>query len=268
MDFTIRQGSTGSYEPPTIKFTTYQALLEAKQASTECLYIKDVSAEQFALVQRERGEKTPFLVTKIYSFFLQEIIAQGLNQSWVGLNSTTFTNQNNGSAGEGDAAGGPFVAGVGELQDWPTLVIEAGYSQTLNRRLRDQAAWWFRASAHQVKIVLLIKMDPTSPGEILIEKWQEIPPQDRAGATTTRASEALGPNLMQVINIRRVDDAAPTVPQSYAAGGALRLDFAHLFLRQPEQGEGDIIIGIQQLQCVGAALGGIRARRTMQVRHN
>lgn len=181
-----------------------------------------------------------------------------MNESWVGYRPTTFTDQNSGSSGEADASGGPFVAGVGELQDWPTLVIEAGYSQTLNRRLRDQMAWWFRASAHQVKIVLLIKMDPASPGEILIEKWQEIQ-QDRAGATTTRASGALRPNLMQVINIRRIDDAAPTVPQSYAVTrDALRMDFAHLFLRQPEKGEGDIIIGIQQLQNVGVALGRIR----------
>jgi hypothetical protein len=31
-------------------------------------------------------------------------------------------------------------------------------------------AWWFRASGHKVKIVLLIKMDPASPGDIIIKK--------------------------------------------------------------------------------------------------
>jgi hypothetical protein len=110
------------------------------------------------------------VVAKIEGYIILHVVTRGLNESWVGYRPTTFTDQNSGSSGEADASGGPFVAGVGELQDWPTLVIEAGYSQTLNRRLRDQVAWWFRASAHQVKIVLLIKMDPASPGEILIEK--------------------------------------------------------------------------------------------------
>ncbi|CAG9940634.1 unnamed protein product [Clonostachys rosea f. rosea IK726] len=273
--------SLQSSEQPTIKFTTYKALLEAiKQASTECIYIKDISAEQFTLVQRERGDKTPFrlkffcpdqhlliitipsmphevVIARLERFFITGVVAQGLDLHWIGLNSTTYINQNNGTAGEGDASGGPFIPGVGAVQHWPTLVIESGYSQTLTQ-LRAQMAWWFRASAHQVKIVLLLKMDASSPADILIEKWQEIPLQNRPGATNTRASGALGPNLIQVINIRRINNAAPHAPQSYTVTrGDLRLDFALLFLRQPGQGEGDIIIGIQQLQWLGATLAGI-----------
>uniref|UniRef100_A0A8H7NKN2 Uncharacterized protein n=1 Tax=Bionectria ochroleuca TaxID=29856 RepID=A0A8H7NKN2_BIOOC len=157
--------SLQSSEQPTIKFTTYKALLEAiKQASTECIYIKDISAEQFTLVQRERGDKTPFrlkffcpdqhlliitipsiphevVIARLERFFITGVVAQGLDLHWIGLNSTTYINQNNGTAGEGDASGGPFIPGVGAVQHWPTLVIESGYSQTLTQ-LRAQMAWW------------------------------------------------------------------------------------------------------------------------------
>ncbi|KAL7803621.1 hypothetical protein V8C44DRAFT_343695 [Trichoderma aethiopicum] len=50
--------------------------------------------------------------------------------------------------------------------------------------------WWFSASDHQVKIVLLSKFDHRLQ-QIIIERWEE-DTQTRPGATTTRRAAASG----------------------------------------------------------------------------
>jgi hypothetical protein len=143
---------------------------------------------------------------------------------------------------------------------WPTLVIEAGHSETLGE-LRNDMRWWFSASDHQVKIVLLAKFNNN---QIILEKWVEVYQPPRLGATTTRAvaqAAAQGvPQLVQdcsqIITITQDPSISNTDPNwfhptSYTVTrGALRLEFDRLFLRQPQlgQGEGDIVISIQQLQ--------------------
>ncbi|KAK7428360.1 hypothetical protein QQZ08_005117 [Neonectria magnoliae] len=62
--------------------------------------------------------------------------------------------------------------------------------------------WWFRASDHQVKIILLAKFE-RSTRSIIIEKYIEVP-QIRPGATRTRAAARamqLEPTCTQVITI-------------------------------------------------------------------
>jgi len=44
------------------------------------------------------------------------------------------------------------------MNDWPTLVVEPGYSESLNH-VRDDMRWWFSESKHDVKIVILAKFD-------------------------------------------------------------------------------------------------------------
>lgn len=113
--------------------------------------------------------------------------------------------------------------------------------------------WWFSASDHQVKIVLLAKLEETR-GKIILEKWVEVSAPPRSGATTTRAAAQLQPSCSQVIDITRAPGISNTHrnylnPTSYiVTRGALRLEFSHLFLRQPGLGEGDVIISIPQLQ--------------------
>ena len=89
-----------------------------------------------------------------------------------------------GDGGEGDSTGGPG-AQRGSEESWPTLVIEAGDSETL-AELKKDMEWWFSASNHQVKIVLLAKFDYDEE-QIILEKWIEIQAPLRQGAATTRA---------------------------------------------------------------------------------
>ncbi|PTB65720.1 hypothetical protein BBK36DRAFT_1094561, partial [Trichoderma citrinoviride] len=62
--------------------------------------------------------------------------------------------------------------------------------------LQDDMRWWFSASDHQVKIVLLAKFDHRLQ-QILIERWEE-EAATRPGATTTSQ-----PVLQQSITITR-----------------------------------------------------------------
>jgi len=94
--------------------------------------------------------------------------------------------------------------------------------------------WWFSASNYQVKIVLLVKLDPSSE-EIIMETWQVA-----QGETTSTE-----PSCSQVITVSGGPNA--DTPDS-VSGGPLRLDFELLFLRAPREGEGDIVLPVDVLQ--------------------
>ena len=169
----------------------------------------------------------------------------GLEHNWKQVGSATFRplGHPGGDGGEGDSTGCPKPQ-RSRGKDWPTLVIEAGHSESLDDLRRDMR-WWFSASDHQVKIVLLAKLEARR-GEIILEKWQEVP----GPGPITRAAAQLLPRCNQLINITRAHGITNTDPNRFnptsyiITSGALRLEFQHLFLRQPGQGEGDVFISI------------------------
>ncbi|KAH6982932.1 hypothetical protein BKA56DRAFT_614949 [Ilyonectria sp. MPI-CAGE-AT-0026] len=256
-----------SMELPVIRFTTIEKLFdEINRTTGDVLTVCGVSVQQFAEIEKAReGQRRKFrfrrfsaaakiliitIPTRVHEIlhsyiFGRTIIAvdkMGLDDAWVATGDTTFRAQYqhpNGDGGEGDSTGCPSPA---RDDGWPTLVIEAGYSQTL-QGLRQDMEWWFRASRHEVKIVLLAKFDrPTR--SIILEKWVEVV-QTREGATNTRAAAEPQPARDQVITITQ----NPGNPVSYnITSGDLRLEFRLLFLRLPTGAEQDIIIDAQRLR--------------------
>lgn len=117
--------------------------------------------------------------------------------------------------------------------------------------------WWFVASDHQVRIVLLAKFEHNH-NQIILEKWVEVQGPARPGATTTRAFTQAAirviPDCDQVITITRDPSITNTDPNRFhpmsytVTRGALHLEFDRLFLPQPGQGGQDIIISTQDLQ--------------------
>ncbi|KAK3325095.1 hypothetical protein B0H66DRAFT_529149 [Apodospora peruviana] len=102
---------------------------------------------------------------------------------------------------EDDSTGGPKPE-RGNKGAWPTLVIEAGDSDSLGE-LHNDMKWWFSASDHQVKLEEEVQTHP--------------------GATTTRRFAGLQPTLRQSITIAQ---NATTNPVSYnVTRGALILSF-------------------------------------------
>ncbi|KAL7624042.1 hypothetical protein AAE478_005599 [Parahypoxylon ruwenzoriense] len=254
---------------PTVRFTNVEALFqEIDRVSGDFLVVTDVSPQNFTEISLEKERKgrgfrlrryhadTGVLIiiiptrlyealhVKIYEAFRDQLVRGNQEDSWETIGAATFRKQGhpNGDGGEGDSTGGPTPDRAG-LEDRPTLVIEAGASEPLSELRRDMY-WWFSASNHQVKIILLIKFEYAGR-EILIEKWEEEQPT-RLGATTTRqAATALKPVLRQSITIAR---NTATNPASYhVTGGVLVLSFRLLFLRNPGSHEGDFIISTPKL---------------------
>ena len=98
--------------------------------------------------------------------------------------------------------------------------------------------WWFCASNHEVKIVVLAKLDRGN-GCILLEKWEE----EEEGLQGRQAE----PVCRQHIAITRDENTNP-VSYNVTSGGALVLGFRLLFLRDPSPLEGDIVIDVQDLR--------------------
>jgi hypothetical protein len=129
------------------------------------------------------------------------------------------------------------------------LIIEAGDSSTL-LGLRMDMEWWFSASGHQVKIVLLVKL-VRHARRIILEKWVETTPPPRPGPVTraaTRLANTPRPGCAQEITIDWVN-GTPNVPASHVVtSGDLQLEFDLLFLRPPSPTEGDIFVTVPRLQ--------------------
>jgi len=121
-------------------------------------------------------------------------------------------------------------------------------------RLRHAMRWWFSASNHEVKVVILAKFH-SARAEIILERWEEEEEQNPQGPITRSRAAAMQqypdgsitqPVLQQTITITQ---DKMTDPESYhVAGCALVLKFHLLFLRDPGPHEGDIKIGIPALQ--------------------
>ncbi|KAL2181466.1 uncharacterized protein P884DRAFT_190573 [Thermothelomyces heterothallicus CBS 202.75] len=256
-------------EDPTIRFTTLDELHEQiDHVEGDILIVTDVSPRDFCAIEQARESRrrkyrfrryyasTQVLVIAVPTtvherlhrsldmIFISKLTQSGLSGRWGPIGATTLRTHGHpgGDGGEGDSTGGPFPERGGR-DNWPTLVIEAGYSESLHR-LRQDMRWWFDASMHQVKIVLLAKFD-RSEGQISLEKWEEEPQAVRSGATTTRSFGRLVPVQRQRIVITQ-DATRPGLFN--VVSGPLILSFRLLFLRDPGPGEEDIVFGIPDLQ--------------------
>ncbi|VUC20737.1 unnamed protein product [Clonostachys rosea] len=158
--------------------------------------------------------------------------------------SATFYMKRDGrvtAAGEGDSSLG--LAAQGANDGWPTVVIEAGWSQT-RTALVAKAHWWFEASNRAVKMVLLITV---SPLQIQVEKWNtsSLPQSTAPGRPKTRQSQREATDLRPkihppILTINRT--SANTTNDCRVIGSPLRLEFRHIFLRNPVPPEGDILL--------------------------
>ncbi|KAK4031605.1 hypothetical protein C8A01DRAFT_51368 [Parachaetomium inaequale] len=264
-------GSKQDEDTATMPFTTIRDLFEViNHTDGDLLIVTHVSPSCFIEIEREREKRRrkfrfrrydsdrqilfitiptrlhEALHVGIYEGFRDQLVISGRKNSWGTIGATTFRAEHGhpgGDAGEGDSTGGPKPE-RGMKDDWPTLVIEAGVSESL-AGLRNDMRWWFSTSDHQVQIVLLVKFEHTRRA-ITLEKWEEAPSSTRPGATTTRNAAALQPVLRQTITI--IQDTT-TNPVSYnVTRGALVLGFRLLFLRDPGPGEGDFVLSVQELE--------------------
>ncbi|KAL7963151.1 hypothetical protein V8C34DRAFT_83024 [Trichoderma compactum] len=260
-----------NYSMPTIRFTSIDDLKRAKYATlADALCVTDVPPAVVKTLLDEFDEHriristytedSRCLVTtipygpheRLYVLLNKELNKQidnmGLEDTWLDRGIEYYPNARPSTGGSG-GRGGKEPDACGSPEDtrpdgsYPTIVIEAGYSETLldmQRKARD----WFRDSNHDIKIVLLAKFDPAQQ-TIIIQRWEER--QQRGGrlGVTTRWASAWIPGCRQQITITR-NRANPSVYQVTSVD--LTLSFRLLFLRDPRQGEGDIVIPISWMQ--------------------
>ena len=150
---------------------------------------------------------------------VMEAVGMGLRWELTSLGATTFKTSR--VSKEGDSAFKPFRIRP-RAADWPTIVLESGWSLT---RLRRDAHLWLEDSRGDVKIVLLFSIDRTTR-TMIIEKWENRPvPANRpVTRSITRAAAPQTPTQIQVITI---DSNSTTVN-----GAPLTLEFRKIFLRQ------------------------------------
>jgi hypothetical protein len=130
--------------------------------------------------------------------------------------------------------------------EWPTLVIEAGFSESL-AKLRTDAGWWLTNSKGDVKITIVISISPAQKS-LWIEMWY-LQPRIPA-APVTRANGPVPTKIQELTIIQ--NPPIPTPPgniTTYAVTGApLILEFEKLLLRVPVPPEGDVIFTAADLQ--------------------
>lgn len=265
-------------ETPFIKYNGLQNLfLAIRSTSVDALCVEEVTTAIFSQILDTRSEGDKFRL----SFFeerrllivtipsrpheraqadIQYHIAyairdMGLRRELRCEAHATFrpaSGHSPGGSGEGDSTFTP-VSSSGAMADWPSLVLEVGFSQSM-AILRMKGKWWLEASDYAVKVVILVKFHQ-SQGSIKMEKWKGVVAENRPGATTTRASESRHrqPACVHTITISRPGvgntDPARLDQSSYVVvSGPLRLDFAELFLRDAGPGESDIVFDDDELK--------------------
>ncbi|KAF8352110.1 hypothetical protein F5887DRAFT_1068466 [Amanita rubescens] len=266
---------------PEFRYSGFTDLVEQIQNNTlgDIIVIKDVSLANFTEISSEREKRGLGFRLSLYTTdagqlivtiptHLYEALHLLLNHSiqrsmpvvmgWelLPVGATTFTNLDDAggvrSRGEGDSCLQPRVR---PPDGFPTVVIEAGYTQSWNS-LQEKARWWFEASHFDVKIVIFAKFESHDHGRITIEKWKAVEavlwPGVRTWAQANAPAQAAA--CVQTIHITRPGNN-PANPASYDVTAPLCLEFVDVFLRQPIEGqhEGNIVVGIAELQAYAVA---------------
>jgi len=253
-----------------------------EELEADCIVFKQVSSQDYGRIEksRDRREMPGFrlfyladhkllMVTiptgqheRIHSYLDDSVVDQlrGMNitrDEWIGSGSQTSHSKRPGASGSVQGDSTRMTESRVERNSWPTLVIEVGHALPLNG-LRLKMRWWFLASSHEAKIVLLAKLY-RHLRLIRVEKWRERP-YHRTGATMTRAAaapSAVYPYLDQWVEIQMAPgitetDPARLNPASHVVASdgprPLRLEFDALLDCQQGPGQGDILFTVQDMQ--------------------
>lgn len=171
--------------------------------------------------------------------FLLVASSIGLVRELVPINSGIFIQKDADgkiiSAGEGDSCRKPRLLRP-EPHQYPTLVIEAGWTQSLPE-LQEKARLWFAASRGDVKIVILVKAFP-GLNKIMIEKWTMVEKATATQEAPMTATTIKIPQCVRKIQIFRATHINDGHPDQFLAGsyevewGYLGIEFKYVFLQR------------------------------------
>lgn len=132
---------------------------------------------------------------------------------------------------EPDLSWGPRFLPPDRSLEWPTVVLEVGYSET-RAKLQQDMSFWLNKSDESVLMAISIDIKRPS-GDIYICSWERGIPSP--------ADPEPQPLKLQEIKI------SPTKPASYT-GDPLKIQFSKLLLRQPSPpAENDFVFSKEDL---------------------
>ena len=165
------------------------------------------------------------------------------------VGATTYYGHN--SSKQGDSAYKPLSRRPNDT-DWPTLVFEIGFSESL-RELRFDAEWWLKESGGRVKIAIIISIKG-APSTIHIEKWELRPMAGRRLTlnylNNNNSLPQVPTKVHEITIVPNVVTGAPFI----VTGAPLILEFAKIFLRPAVPPEIDITFTGQELSTWAAIL--------------
>jgi hypothetical protein len=187
-----------------------------------------------------------------HGFFRDRLVVRvagmGLQREFVPTGATKFVL--GGVSKEGDSSYKPKSIRP-RRADFPTIVFESGWSESLTR-LRQDARLWLEKTGGAVKIVLLFSIGRrASARTMIIEKWENRPipanppvPANRPATRSMTRAAATPPQTPTQIQVVTIDSNSNTVN-----GAPLTLEFQKIFLRQavPTRGEHDFTFTAQDL---------------------
>lgn len=140
---------------------------------------------------------------------------------------------------EADRSWAPKKLPPGRTTQWPTVVLEVAYGESGERVKRD-IAWWL----HTGQVHLAISLDIKRPsGNLYITSWEQ-------GNSSSIQNPRPQPQPLQKIRIDRGKHGQPPS----MTGDDFIVPFERLMLRDPSEGEGDLVIKQRDLLQLAASV--------------
>jgi len=164
-----------------------------------------------------------FAILKYKMELQEQIIPEGAS-TYRGTTSTK----------EADTAHRP-VSNCGKT-DWPTIVYECGFSKSLARLVVD-AHWWLETTGGEVKIAIVISVDPLKR-KLHLEKWEGV---RQSNTEVTQAHP--NTSVIRAMKTQEVDILGTDV-----RGAPLEFSFEKVMNRKPGESEGNFVFTSQDLE--------------------
>ena len=174
---------------------------------------------------------------------IEKVIRMGMSRRDLrGSGATTFEGLS--SSKEGDTSFKPPCRDY--EADLPTIVIEAGLSESV-AKLRCDANWWLAQPGRNggkvmIVVTISIKLKDKS---LQFEKWENALAPARPITRANPNPSIQVPTMIQQITIR--PNATGAITPNEVTGAPLVLDFEKIFLRQPVAPQADFIFTANEL---------------------
>ena len=230
------------------------AELLAGHSKQQYLVFQGVTKQQLAMIDRERdsiGRHTRIthytsinlLIIKLMPTVAHELAHSVLADklmirlSVMGLDEPPLLRVGAGryhgtqSSKEGDSAYKPDPRN--REDDWPTIVFESGFSESLTK-LRQDARWWLTNSQGDVRIVVTVLVRPEHK-TLQVEKWCLAPPP-----RITRRNQDIPTRVQEILVTQNPPPHIGGAATYTVTGAPLTLEFQEMLLRAPTPPESDV----------------------------